>query len=73
MSNTELNDISGQGILRDDYRKSEDMNLKSHRIVEFKRKQLLTDRTKAIGEELLAWLLTMAVITVFIHFISNLK
>ena len=73
MPSTELKNISEQYVHYNKYGQSKGGNARIHPIVKVKRKQKLIDKLKAIGEELLSWLLLILVLTVLIQLFSNLE
>ncbi len=76
MTNTQFNRISDQSIHYDECWRSKDRHSQFHLLAEFKRKWMLTDKMKAIGEESLAWILTISATTaavLLIQFVLNLK
>ncbi len=75
MPNTPPKSIFIKSIQLDEYKKSNDETIQFYPVAESKRKQVFTDRIKAIGEELLAWMLTISATTaavLLIQFVLNI-
>src|SRR5258706_12128482 len=68
MQNTQETNFPVQSIHHHEYRSSTRKKVRFHLTIHFKRKFILTEKMKAISEEFLAWILTIAAITLIVLF-----
>ena len=73
MSNTTITDILSQSIPHTEYRETKLRKEKVNSEARAKQKQVVIERLKAIGEEILCWLFIASTITGLILFFSNLE
>lgn len=70
MTTTEVKIINGQVIHQDEYRRPQETDAKFQLQIRTERKRRLRKKLKAIGEEVLAWVFTIAVTSLLVYIFS---
>ncbi len=73
MTTTQVKIIKSEIVHHDKYGRPEETDARFHKQIRTERKRRLRDKLKSIGEELLAWVFTISVISLMVYIFSVMK